>query len=300
MDGSMSSDDSFLASGSRLLSESFPRESENGPTGEDLSISELSLSDKHSVFSKPFSLLAKTLQVTPRNESDVVSHPARESEDDGERNGSFDNNQASTRDSSKKREEKLRSDMFILKKLNTSFAMFHEALESTESANERIASQLDQTDALLNKYINILSRSEEFTKLIFDEEWEGAVADEETIEREYLEKIERDRREAEEKVLEEQRERERREREELEKLEQEKSRLEQEKKERTVARGTRGVRGTRTSMRASRGIATISRSVSSASQAAASIRRPSTSTRGRFSTTASSTTSTSRGLSRRG
>lgn len=39
-----------------------------------------------------------------------------------------------------------------------------------------MAVQLDQTDALLNKYIDILSRSEEFTRLIQDEQWMGADA----------------------------------------------------------------------------------------------------------------------------
>lgn len=39
-----------------------------------------------------------------------------------------------------------------------------------------MAVQLEQTDALLNKYIDTLSRSEEFTRLILDEQWMGADA----------------------------------------------------------------------------------------------------------------------------
>jgi hypothetical protein len=41
---------------------------------------------------------------------------------------------------------------------------------------KRIAEQLEQTDALLNKYINILSKSEQVTQLIFDKRWMGAEA----------------------------------------------------------------------------------------------------------------------------
>jgi hypothetical protein len=39
---------------------------------------------------------------------------------------------------------------------------------------QRVAVQLEQTDALLNKYIGILSKSEEIARLIFDEQWQGA------------------------------------------------------------------------------------------------------------------------------
>jgi len=90
------------------------------------------------------------------------------------------------------REEKLQSDIFILKKLNSSFALFNDALQDTRSANQvglrafraglhayvvkRIAVQLEQTEALLNKYVDILAKSETFAQLIFDEQWQGAEA----------------------------------------------------------------------------------------------------------------------------
>jgi len=41
---------------------------------------------------------------------------------------------------------------------------------------KRIAEQLEQTDALLNKYINILSKTEQVSRLVFDERWMGAEA----------------------------------------------------------------------------------------------------------------------------
>jgi hypothetical protein len=41
---------------------------------------------------------------------------------------------------------------------------------------QRIAKQLAQTDALLNKYVEILCRTEDVARLIFDEDWQGAEA----------------------------------------------------------------------------------------------------------------------------
>ncbi|KAH9179308.1 hypothetical protein EDB89DRAFT_1926507 [Lactarius sanguifluus] len=97
------------------------------------------------------------------------------------------------------REEKLRSDLFVLRQLNGAFAAYNDALRETQAGTEvglcpmsqsvildhpsvvvlrhkRVAKQLEQTDALLNKYINILSKSERVTQLIFDERWTGAEA----------------------------------------------------------------------------------------------------------------------------
>lgn len=41
---------------------------------------------------------------------------------------------------------------------------------------QKVAKQLAQTDALLNKYVEILHRSEDVSRLIFDEDWQGAEA----------------------------------------------------------------------------------------------------------------------------
>lgn len=41
---------------------------------------------------------------------------------------------------------------------------------------QQVATQLAQTDALLDKYVNMLGKSEAVAKLIFDEQWEGADA----------------------------------------------------------------------------------------------------------------------------
>jgi len=124
----------------------------------------------------------------------------------------------------------------------------------------------------------MLARSEDMSRLIFDEKWRGAdevsaliqkckfesyhlpsCKDEATLEREIIEEREKARREAEEQLLAAKLEAARREQEQQELLEREKrKRDEQEKKERVGMRGGfRGVRGTRTSMQGTRG--TVSR-----------------------------------------
>ena len=124
----------------------------------------------------------------------------------------------------------------------------------------------------------MLARSEDMSRLIFDEKWHGAdevsalirkckcesclppsCKDEATLERERIEEQEKARREAEERLLAAKLEEARREQEQRELLEREKKkRDEQDKKERVGMRGSsRGVRGTRVSMQATRG--TVSR-----------------------------------------
>lgn len=223
------------ASDSRLLSLSPVLASDSSlPEINDLSLSELSLNH----YAGPSSLPAQ----------DDFDSSTSEHDDDCD----ADDAEKTKRNETKLREEKLQSDLFILKKLNASFAMFHEALDAAGSANQLVAIQLEQTDALLNRYLSMLSKSEEFSRLIFDEEWEGAQADEEILEREM---VEAKRREAEERSLAAQREAERRKTEERERLEREKELAERERKEQaTIRRGVvRGVRGTRASMRGTRG-----------------------------------------------
>ncbi|KAH0589086.1 hypothetical protein J132_01774 [Termitomyces sp. J132] len=250
MYGSDSSSIFFPASESQLLSESpLPSSSSShtGLGGDDLSLSELSLTDRTPVAHKPFSLLARTNSIRPDGsvDGDIPEDGVREETNDDKQT------EHDKRHAAKLREDKLQSDIFILKKLNSSFALFNEALQDTGSANQRVAMQLEQTDALLNRYISILSKSEEFTRLIFDQRWQGAEADEEALEREIIAQRERARRDAEAKALAEQQEEERRRREEQEKIEkEERERVERENRERAAVRGgIRGVRGTRASMR---------------------------------------------------
>ena len=159
-------------SGSRLLSldsPAFPSDSSHsrtGPGGDDLSISELSLSDPDSILNKPFSLLARfnpkppspppttltdynedlatptraNLKSGPAPEAEAV---AEEKEDEGhggdvevEHEDEGEDEAVVKQRAQEKRDEKLKSDIFILKKLNAAFEQFHDSLEETGSANE--------------------------------------------------------------------------------------------------------------------------------------------------------------------
>ncbi|KAG6380562.1 hypothetical protein JVT61DRAFT_4924 [Boletus reticuloceps] len=108
--------------------------------------------------------------------------------------------------SMKRQEIPLQSDLFILRKLDASFAILNDALRATKGATEQVAEKLSQTDALLDKYANMLAKSETVTRLIFHERWGGANADadadEEALERAQLEREREEvaRREAEERA----------------------------------------------------------------------------------------------------
>ncbi|KAF5322558.1 hypothetical protein D9619_001770 [Psilocybe cf. subviscida] len=255
--------------GSRLLSLESPllpsdtsSSSRTGPGADDLSLSELSLAEHNTMLSKPFSLLARVEPDVKTPTRKPTAHSASSPEGSGEPpEGHVDHDEVDPDEArlqaSAKRQEKLQSDIFVLKKLNAAFESFNDTLEATGTANERIAAQLEQTDALLNKYIKILSKSEAFSRLIFDEQWQGAEADEDELERQVQEAKEKARREEEERLLREQQEALRLENERQEALRrEEKARTEREKSERAIRGGIRGVRGTRASMRGVRGTGT--------------------------------------------
>ncbi|KAL1677267.1 hypothetical protein EV122DRAFT_184196, partial [Schizophyllum commune] len=235
-------DDSLLdiPSGSNLLSESplGPSHSRTGPYGDDLSLSEL---DQTVTYEGPAADAGPSTPTRRVGDDDDVGDDSDDSEAAEKRR----------RLASKRREDKLQNDLFILRKLNSTFTALSESLQETHEARERVALQLEQTDALLNRYTKILSLSEDYSRLILDEDWQGGEQDEEEWERERREEEARARREAEARAEAERREREKREREEAERAKQEeRERLIRERKERQAARGTvTGVRGTRASMR---------------------------------------------------
>ncbi len=127
------------ASGSRLLSDSplvLPSHSlsfsNTGPGGDDLSLSELSIADRtSSIFSKPFTLLAEPSP--PEKPADTSGNGSSNAAP--EETAEVDKRSRRQVDE-KQREEKLRSDLFILKKLNSAFSLFHEALDESGSANK--------------------------------------------------------------------------------------------------------------------------------------------------------------------
>ncbi|KAF9241605.1 hypothetical protein BU15DRAFT_73335 [Melanogaster broomeanus] len=259
-----SDDDSHLLSQSLPSPDPSDESSHTGPGGADLSLSELSLSDKaYSRDGPRFSLLAPPpapIFTYSADQSAIAEDD--EYEEDGDP-GTDDHNAANDTvigrvAAEKSREAKLLRDLVILKKLNASFAVLNDALRETKSATEQVAEQLSQTDSLLDKYANILAKSGSVTRLIFDERWEGADADEELLVREREEALERARiqREQEETARREAEERARREAEEAAQREAE-ERARQEaaaaviaakppaRGRGTVSRGVRGVRGTR-------------------------------------------------------
>jgi len=259
----------------------------------DLSLSELSLNDRPIPGSskQPFSLLARPSTSTSPREIDDDDNLHEESifdqdqadehaDDVQERVGDdevveaaaahAEEEEATQRAESKRsvaynREERLRQDLFVLRKLNTAFSGYNEALGDVHSGTERVSEQLAQTNALLDKYVSLLVRSEQTTKLIFDERWWGAEDDESTLAEERRHAEEKARKEAEERARAEQAERERLAKEEAARLErEERERVEAARREKLAARagyggGVRGVRGTRASMRGARGATTGTR-----------------------------------------
>ena len=221
----------FLSGGSRLLSQSpqfsfdsASSSSHTGPGGNDLSLSELYPDSRvselepqtqhHNPKSRTRPSIAQALGFgAPLDQSDDLSVLGALEEEDGEereeeedaeteaeadvtvRVGSEDAEKAGI--AAQSREEKLQSDLFVLRQLNGAFAVYNDALREAQGGTEvgedifffffflthslpqpqkRLAEQLEQTDALLNKYIKILSKSEQVTRLIFDERWMGAEA----------------------------------------------------------------------------------------------------------------------------
>jgi hypothetical protein len=137
-----SSDFTFPANDSQLLSEPsiFPSNPSSSNTGPDLSISELYPPNR------PFSLLAPP---------DLVpSTPARGGKDDIDDAESTEDLEKDKRLATKLREEKLQSDIFILKKLNAAFASFHNALDDTGSSNEAryIFAQIIESNLIIYAY----------------------------------------------------------------------------------------------------------------------------------------------------
>ncbi|KAF8658262.1 hypothetical protein AX16_002038 [Volvariella volvacea WC 439] len=270
--------------------------------GDDLKLSELSLEDKTITMDKPFSFFARPDDRERRRDEKGKQRQLWQDDDHGEDDAEEQEYEEAAEEeedqeqqqleeaqkrrlAAKSREEKLQKDLFMLRKLNSSFSVFHEALQDVTSANDRIATQFQHTDALLNKYISLLTKSEEVSRLIFDEDWWGVHADLETIERRRIEEEEKARREEEERQRQAQLELEQRMREEQERREQEeRERAERERKEKSAigrgsSSGVRGVRGTRASMRGVRGTAPPTR-ISPGSGTSSTRGRPTSTTSG--------------------
>ena len=134
---------------SHLLSQSLPSPDpfdasshiHTGPGGADLSLSELSLSDKpYSRDGPRFSLLAPP-PAPSRFSTDQSTIIEGEECEEGDASVDSEHDDANNTmmarvDAEKAREEKLQSDLFVLKKLNASFAVLNDALRATQGATE--------------------------------------------------------------------------------------------------------------------------------------------------------------------
>ncbi|EGO25286.1 hypothetical protein SERLADRAFT_465193, partial [Serpula lacrymans var. lacrymans S7.9] len=137
-----------IASGSHLLSESpllhASLSSDTGPGGADLSLSELSLNDRPrhgGRVEKPFrfSLLAPPAQydddsILSEFEAGGSLHSptgdGEEQEDEGVVEQDHDTVLA------RMHEEKLKNDLIVLRHMNSSFALFNDALRATQTGTE--------------------------------------------------------------------------------------------------------------------------------------------------------------------
>lgn len=125
-------DDSYEAS-FRFKEQSFV--ADNKKTDPDLSLSELSIPSQSSrPVKQPFSLLARPSQA-PEPELDIPSNEEQE-ENVKDDYANAEEPEAQVKDATRDREERLRQDLFVLRKLNAGFATYTEALAETRSATE--------------------------------------------------------------------------------------------------------------------------------------------------------------------
>lgn len=143
----LSSEFVVSGSGSRLLSESslLPENSNTGQSVDDLSLADLSLTDRpqpRNLHRRPFSLLAQPrFEDRTRDESQSAiaeedEGDAIEEQDDLDQTMTAEEAEKARRAAAKTREEKLESDLFILRKLNSAFGIYQEALKETKSSTE--------------------------------------------------------------------------------------------------------------------------------------------------------------------
>jgi len=133
MNSSEFSDIPLSAINSRLLSLSPVLASDSSlPEINDLSLSELSLNH----YAGPSGVISLPAQDTSASSTSKRDGDCNEASGSPPHGLCADDAEKTKRNETKLHEEKLQSDLFILKKLNASFAMFHEALDAAGSANQ--------------------------------------------------------------------------------------------------------------------------------------------------------------------
>jgi hypothetical protein len=125
-------------SGSRLLSESLlsAGSTRTGHGGDDLSLSELTIQDRplHPPRRK-FSLFAQPPS-PQRGDEFVFGNEDEEGEAGHDQTMRQEEVEKAQRVATKTREEKLQSDLYVLKKLNAAFDVYKDALKETQSSTD--------------------------------------------------------------------------------------------------------------------------------------------------------------------
>ncbi|GHJ84814.1 hypothetical protein NliqN6_1216 [Naganishia liquefaciens] len=116
------------------------------------------------------------------------------------------NRRASSSPGDAQREERLKAALFELKKMNTVFENYANALEASRHHNERLARRTAQTSQLLDQYVALLSQTEHTQRLILDKRWTGLTDDTRLAEEEERMRIEEEYRRQQEEELNRQRE----------------------------------------------------------------------------------------------
>ena len=136
-------------SGSQLLSESLLHSrSHTSSSIDDLSLADLSLTERPRVARPKFSLLAQPRLHDPSQDESAVVIDEEEEENPLDHTLTPEEAEKARKLAAKTREEKLESDLFILRKLNTAFSVYHEALKETKSSTEVSSTRFVSADEM--------------------------------------------------------------------------------------------------------------------------------------------------------